>query len=533
MDNRAASSPISTVLLVAIMVVATTIVGASIVTETEQIRAETEKTQVNIEPQITESDVTLQHIGGQSLATEETKILLQGNSGRKGPYKLDSAAVDGRGLSDGLFETGDTVVVNHTFSGYIDIYLFSNTTGEQLYRTLRSTTAPTPISTPSDPDAAPSLTARANALDKVAEGFSITLDGSQSTDTDGSIDKYKWTITSGPGSISDDSTSTPNAVYVAPTSVNADPTVSIELTVTDNDGNENSTSIQITVIDVDTDGGDVGPPGGAAFDDDNGNGVYDAGETPISKSDLENGYNNPDTQLVIPPDVGDLENRNNGIDITAESITSYVNITSRNQNVVLTATDGDIYTPKQTVSSRNNNVQISATNGTITATDAVIESRNNDIILNGNEVLAEDATLTTRNNNIDLDADETLSVDNATIETRNNLITLDAANISARYAFIKSRNNNVEIRATKGDNFSTLDATGAELISGNNDIILRSDGELILDQATISAGGSAVADVSRATYTLYVDGTSITDRDNILNKIPDNANEDPERNDVQ
>jgi len=88
-------------------------------------------------------------------------------------------------------------------------------------------------------------TASAGPDQTVAEGESVTLDGTGSSDSDGSISSYSWTITSGPGSLSDAGTATP--IYDAPADVSSDTTVTVELTVTDDDGATDTDTAMVTV----------------------------------------------------------------------------------------------------------------------------------------------------------------------------------------------------------------------------------------------------------------------------------------------
>jgi hypothetical protein len=317
-------------------------------------------------------------------------------------------------------------------------------------------------------------TATAQSLAQVGEGFSVTLDGSDSTDSEGPIADFSWSIVSGPGSVSDDGTGTPNATYEAPADVASDQTVTVRLTVTDGGGATASDTTSITVVDLDG-VADPGPSGSQAFDDANGNGIYESGETTYSNGDLADGFNQPSENLVIPTDVGTVDNRNNGVTLTAKSITSSVDITSRNDAIELTATSGDI-----------------------TLTGRTVESRNNVV---------------------DLTASGTLNVDDATIESRNNEVSLEAQQISARNAYIRSQNNDVTVSATRNGG-GELDATGADLISESNNVDLLSVGDMRLDSATVDASGTATADLALGSATLYVDQAQIFDGDNTLTYAP-------------
>lgn len=91
-------------------------------------------------------------------------------------------------------------------------------------------------------------TAEAGGPYAVDEDSSIQLDGSGSTTTKGNIDSYSWQITSGPGSLSGNTTVTPT--YNAPGDIGSDTTVTVELTVTTNKGGTETDTGTISVRDV-------------------------------------------------------------------------------------------------------------------------------------------------------------------------------------------------------------------------------------------------------------------------------------------
>ncbi|MHB9288141.1 PKD domain-containing protein [Halobacteriales archaeon Cl-PHB] len=88
-------------------------------------------------------------------------------------------------------------------------------------------------------------TADAGGPYTVAEGDSTTLDGTGSQTNNNPT--YSWVILSGPGALSNNQSKIPT--YVAPTEVNQDTTVTVELTVTDNMGSDTATAT-ITVRDT-------------------------------------------------------------------------------------------------------------------------------------------------------------------------------------------------------------------------------------------------------------------------------------------
>jgi hypothetical protein len=91
--------------------------------------------------------------------------------------------------------------------------------------------------------------ANAGADQTVNEGTLVTLDGSSSSDTDGTIASYAWTQTAGPSvTLSDDTAAMPT--FTAP-EVDADTVLTFELVVTDDDAADSTAdSVNVTVQNV-------------------------------------------------------------------------------------------------------------------------------------------------------------------------------------------------------------------------------------------------------------------------------------------
>ena len=91
-------------------------------------------------------------------------------------------------------------------------------------------------------------TARAGAdQTEVAENAAVTLDGSASSDADGSIAAYEWTQTGGPAVVLTGA-DTASAGFTAP-DADADQVLEFRLTVTDDDGLSGSDTVAVTVRD--------------------------------------------------------------------------------------------------------------------------------------------------------------------------------------------------------------------------------------------------------------------------------------------
>ena len=100
-----------------------------------------------------------------------------------------------------------------------------------------------------DDDANKAPTSNAGADQSVAEGTTgVTLDGSGSSDSDGTIEKYAWTLTTSNDDVTLSGEDTATASFTAP-DVDADTELVFRLTVTDNDGATATDDVTITVTD--------------------------------------------------------------------------------------------------------------------------------------------------------------------------------------------------------------------------------------------------------------------------------------------
>jgi len=88
-------------------------------------------------------------------------------------------------------------------------------------------------------------TADAGPDQSIAEGVNVNLDGSGSSDPDGSIASYAWTQTAGPTvTLNNDTTATPS--FTAPLVV-AQATLTFELTVTDDVGSQGTDTVDVII----------------------------------------------------------------------------------------------------------------------------------------------------------------------------------------------------------------------------------------------------------------------------------------------
>ncbi len=114
---------------------------------------------------------------------------------------------------------------------------------------------------------------------------SATLDGSNSTDADGTIASYVWNFVSGPSTIHPDDTVTSNISGLI------EGTYVFELIVTDNDGASDSDTIQITVTAGGTGGGELPECSDGVDNDDSEDSLVDENDPGChTNNDLEAPY---------------------------------------------------------------------------------------------------------------------------------------------------------------------------------------------------------------------------------------------------
>ncbi|NHN61333.1 MULTISPECIES: PKD domain-containing protein [Halorussus] len=147
----------------------------------------------------------------------------------------NSGVIDGYEWSvDGTTKTGDRT--RHAFDspGTYDVTLaVTDATG-------RTDTVTKSVTVLAQDD--PSAAAEASPT-QVEAGAPITLDGSDSSDGNASVDTYEWSVPSGAGTVSDDDASTPEADVTFESSGE----YRVNLTVTDTNGNTDTDSVAVDV----------------------------------------------------------------------------------------------------------------------------------------------------------------------------------------------------------------------------------------------------------------------------------------------
>jgi len=266
--------------------------------------------------------------------------------------------------------------------------------------------------------------------------------------------------------------------------------------------------------------GSSGPPDGQSFDDANGNGRYDAGETTYSAAQLAD-FDNESVNLVVPDSVDSIDQQNSDVRIRAGAITYGGSASAQNGDVSLTAVDGDVTLDGGTLDSQNGAVHVDAPNGELSLTDGTVSSQNSDVRLSaGDAVTIAGADIDAQNGNVQITTDAALDADGSDIEAKNSHVALTGRTVSARNADLSSRNDYVRLSATRNGG-GPLDVTGASLASQNSDVTLESNGDVHANGSTMeSTNGAVTADLGTATATLFLDGATVDDRDDAVSYRP-------------
>ncbi|WP_152420800.1 DUF4097 family beta strand repeat-containing protein [Haloarcula japonica] len=294
--------------------------------------------------------------------------------------------------------------------------------------------------------------------------------------------------------------------------------------------------------------GSSAPPNGDAYNDANGNGRYDEGETTYAADELASFYD-PSANLVIPETVESIEQDQVGI--TAGSITYSGKVES--ESVSLTAKSGDISVNGAEVESEGS-VQLSAPNGGVSMTDGTVESesvsvtaKDGDVSMDGTTVESEGSVqLSAPNNGISIIGasveSESISVtakgedilaDRATLNSEgavqlkapndgisivNGLIESESVSLTAKGGCITvdgtavNAEGDIVLRAPN----DPISMTGAEL-SADGSVTLRSNGDIHANDSSMESGNGAItADLGTTDATLYVDGATIDDGDDAI-----------------
>lgn len=202
----------------------------------------------------------------------------------------------------------------------------------------------------------------------------------------------------------------------------------LQVTVPTADGATVSISNAILTVDVSYDcppgGGNQGPPGGnPAFNDADGDGQYDSGETSYTADQLQD-FDNDTVDLVVDG-AGTVDTKKNqDIGISAKSVTFVDSGLSPKNGGVQIDSDGDIVLQNASIDAKNADISLTAS-GDIDIEQSRIENKNADITFDsgGNISLIDTAVVSSGQATATLATDGTLAVDGLSISDGDDVLT--------------------------------------------------------------------------------------------------------------
>lgn len=329
------------------------------------------------------------------------------------------------------------------------------------------------------------------------------------------------------------------AVALACRPGNRQGTAQLQVTVPTADGATVAVSNAILTVDVSYDcqagGGEQGPPGDdTAYNDADGDGQYDPGETAYTADQLRS-FQNESVDLVIDgagtidTDYRELRVESNTITVknstlasdaqvrlTADGAVTFQNASVGSEYGQIRVSGSEIRAAGSTITT-NDGISLDATSGPVDLTDSTVESEYGRIDVDGPSISARNAEITT-DDDITLVAESgDLDITGATVDSRYGQITVRGSTVTAVGATVET-NADITFRADAG----TLDLTRAALATQYGEIVLVSGGDTILTDAAITATGSgqARATLGGGTATLFVDGLTVADTDATLRYGP-------------
>jgi hypothetical protein len=232
-----------------------------------------------------------------------------------------------------------------------------------------------------------------------------------------------------------------------------------------------------------------------AYDDADGDGAYDSGETTYTASDL-NGFSDSSANLVVGENV--------------------------NSNGKITISSADSFEVERNVRVESKN-EFKVGNGVgAVHIDGTVESQNNKVTLSpSGDLTVEDGTVRAKNEIKMEPTGGDISITQSTVDTANGKITIkrDGGRIDLTGSDLLSKNE-ILVEAS-----SDLVANDAQLDSANSKVTTESEnGNIELRRATVRAKNERTATVNSASQTVYVDSMKILDR----NGNPADLNVDPD-----
>ncbi|WP_276260488.1 PKD domain-containing protein [Haloglomus litoreum] len=213
-DQRGASELLGGILMTAVVVLTMSVAGMAITTGITDQSGETPL--VDCEPNFEDGELLVTHGGGHSVDASELGVVLRDGTGSSTrlPFVVDEGDGDGRFEVDETARLGPLtdrtevlVVTNGVIICEAIVYPTTPTPTPTPTRTATPTPTPTPtrIATPTGtptptPTTTPTTTPRNQrptadfTTDRRGKSSNVDLDGSPSTDSDGTIVTYRWDV---------------------------------------------------------------------------------------------------------------------------------------------------------------------------------------------------------------------------------------------------------------------------------------------------------------------------------------------------
>lgn len=236
--------------------------------------------------------------------------------------------------------------------------------------------------------------------------------------------------------------------------------------------------------------------------------------TIIDNEDLYD-FDMPDVRLRIPENVNPVEGGNKQpISMRAGTISSEVDISTKNEQIDIDAVNGDVDMEGTTIERTGG----SHTNGiAITAAD---------------DVNLDNSIVRTKSQPISVDAGGTLSLRDATVELTDGGAPVELLGGSVNADRITSYNRNDEIILEASTDYLNATQGQFQIDGGSGDLTMGSDGDGLLNSSSIDLGnGQASIDLGAQSSTIYVHNTVILTNDDTLYYTPSGVTVGPDARD--
>lgn len=207
------------------------------------------------------------------------------------------------------------------------------------------------------------------------------------------------------------------------------------------------------------------------YNDVNDNGQYDENVDETIKVKGLDSYENEQANVVLSPNVGELD-PDGGVSITANSVSSEVNVSS------------------------------SA----------------GDVTLNASRIALSDTSVSVENGNVTIRSSGDVDLEGTTVEATNGAIAVEGQSVSMKRSRLSA--DAVSVAADRNGG-GTVEATAAEVTSDAGDVGFEASGDVVLDAGDLTArDGRIVATFPDEDSTLYVDSTVVNDGNGTLYYSP-------------